>query len=86
MITSPKGCIFRNYGVDNSVQRPLGIFCVSKWFNANLDHPKSCCAIDTVATEFCCQGLEIDMPLIGGIAICFGMEMDGKIQGILGRY
>lgn len=65
MIASSKGRILRNYGMDNSFQGSLGIFYVGKWFNADSDNSKSCCALDTVATEFCCQGLEIDMPLIG---------------------
>ena len=65
MIASSKGRLLRHWGMDNSFQGALGIFYVGKWFNAEADHPKSCCALDTVATEFSCQGLEIDMPLIG---------------------
>lgn len=65
MIASSKGRLLRHWGMDNSFQGALGIFYVGKWFNAEPDHPKSCCALDTVATEFSCQGLEIDMPLIG---------------------
>ena len=65
MIASSKGRLLREYGMDNSFQGALGIYYVGKWFNAEPDHPKSCCALDTVATEFSCQGLEIDMPLIG---------------------
>lgn len=65
MIASSKGRLLRQWGMDNSFQGALGIFYVGKWFNAEPDHPKSCCALDTVATEFSCQGLEIDMPLIG---------------------
>lgn len=65
MIASSKGRLLRQWGMDNSFQGALGIFYVGKWFNAEPDHPRSCCALDTVATEFSCQGLEIDMPLIG---------------------
>lgn len=65
MIASSKGRILRQYGMDNSFQGALGLYYVGKWFNAPQDHPKSCCALETVATEFSCQGLEIDMPLIG---------------------
>lgn len=65
MIASSKGKILRSYGMDNSFQGALGMFYVGKWFNEEPHHPKSCCALDTVATEFSCQGLEIDMPLIG---------------------
>ena len=65
MIASSKGRLLRQFGMDNSFQGALGSFYVGKWFNAPPEHPKSCCALDTVATEFSCQGLEIDMPLIG---------------------
>ena len=65
MIASSKGKLLRQWGMDNSFQGALGIFYVGKWFNEDAGHPKSCCALDTVATEFSCQGLEIDMPLIG---------------------
>lgn len=65
MIASSKGKVLRYNGMDNTFQGALGIFYVGKWFNEEPDHPKSCCALDTVATEFSCQGLEIDMPLIG---------------------
>lgn len=65
MIASSKGRLLRHWGMDNSFQGALGIFYVGKWFNEDPDHPKSCCSLDTVATEFSCQGLEIDMPLIG---------------------
>ena len=65
MIASSKGRLLRQWGMDNSFQGALGIFYVGKWFNAEPYDPKSCCALETVATEFSCQGLEIDMPLIG---------------------
>ncbi len=65
MIASSKGKILRQHGMDNSFYGALGMFGVGKWFNEVADHPKSCCALDVVATEFSCQGLELDMPLIG---------------------
>lgn len=65
MIASSKGRTLRRHGMDNSFTGSVGMFYVGKWFNAGPDHPKSCCALDSVATEFSCQGLEIDMPLIG---------------------
>lgn len=65
MIASSKGKILRQHGMDNSFQGALGMFYVGKWFNAEANDPKSCCALDVVATEFSCQGLELDMPLIG---------------------
>ncbi len=38
---------------------------VSPWFNQNSNHPDSCCALSVAVTEFDCQGLEIDMPIVG---------------------
>lgn len=38
---------------------------VAPWFNEDSHHPDSCCALTVAVTEFDCQGLEIDMPIIG---------------------
>jgi len=38
---------------------------VAPWFNRETNHPDSCCALSVAITEFDCQGLEIDMPIIG---------------------
>ena len=38
---------------------------VAPWFNRDPDHPDSCCALKVAITEFDCQGLEIDMPIVG---------------------
>lgn len=38
---------------------------VAPWFNKESNHPDSCCALSVAITEFDCQGLEIDMPIIG---------------------
>lgn len=38
---------------------------VAPWFNEEVSHPDSCCALRVAITEFDCQGLEIDMPIIG---------------------
>ena len=38
---------------------------VAPWFNKESNHPDSCCALTVAVTEFDCQGLEIDMPIIG---------------------
>ena len=34
------------------------------WFSDDPDHPGSCCQLDSVATEFACQGLELDFPIV----------------------
>lgn len=38
---------------------------VAPWFNKPSNHPDSCCALTVAITEFDCQGLEIDMPIVG---------------------
>ncbi|MEO8196968.1 MAG: DNA/RNA helicase domain-containing protein, partial [Thermoanaerobaculia bacterium] len=37
-------------------------FRVGKWFNDGPQSARSCCHLDTVITEFQCQGLELDLP------------------------
>ncbi|KUG19725.1 hypothetical protein ASZ90_010528 [hydrocarbon metagenome] len=35
-----------------------------RWFNANPHEPESCCSLSRPATEFECQGLEVDFPVL----------------------
>lgn len=65
MIASSKGKVLRRHGMDNSFQGCVGSWYIGKWFNESVESPRSCCALTGVATEFACQGLELDMPLIG---------------------
>ena len=39
------------------------------WFNAPATDPQSCCALEEVVTEFGCQGLELDLPVV-----CWGND------------
>lgn len=57
------------HGVDNTW---LGTKStnVAKWFNAPQSDPKSCCSLDRVVTEFQCQGLELDLPIL-----CWGNDL-----------
>ncbi len=41
----------------------------AKWFNAPPDDPDSCCALTQPLTEFGCQGLELDLPIV-----CWGED------------
>ena len=34
------------------------------WFADDPSKPLSCCKLDSVATEFTCQGLELDLPIV----------------------
>ena len=36
----------------------------SKWYNASAGEAGSCCELSDVVTEFGCQGLELDMPIV----------------------
>ena len=48
---------------------------VGPWFYDQPDQPRSCCQLEEVATEFQCQGLELDFPIV-----CWGRDLwwDGK--------
>ena len=37
---------------------------IAKWFNEDAGSTKSCCALLQPVTEFGCQGLELDMPIV----------------------
>jgi hypothetical protein len=39
------------------------------WYSAPADDPRSCCQCDEVVTEFGCQGLELDLPIV-----CWGED------------
>jgi DUF2075 family protein len=58
------------HGVDNSFLATNRTFNVAKWFNGRKEDPRSCCALTRVATEFSCQGLELDLPIV-----CWGDDM-----------
>src|SRR5690606_4838388 len=46
-----------------------------RWYNEPVGHPQSCCALEDVVTEFGCQGLELDLPIV-----CWGNDYlwDGR--------
>ena len=35
------------------------------WYYDDPQSPRSCCQFDEAATEFQCQGLELDLPVVG---------------------
>jgi len=65
LVASSKDKWLPSFGVDNTyfatgrVNRQVGL-----WYNAPPSHPQSCCQLDTVATEFSSQGLELDCALL----------------------
>jgi DUF2075 family protein len=52
-------------GIDNTLhfERAKKLL-VSKWFNAPSTDPLSCCSLSRPATEFECQGLELDFSIV----------------------
>lgn len=57
------------YGIDSSFPATKRVK-LARWYNEPLGHPQSCCALHEVVTEFGCQGLELDMPLV-----CWSTDM-----------
>jgi hypothetical protein len=52
------------YGIPNDYQATSRLN-VGAWYSDPPDSPQSCCALERAVTEFGCQGLELDFPIIG---------------------
>ncbi len=63
VLASSKDKWLVNFGVDNSFQTTKRLR-VGRWYNANPGSRDSCCELETVATEFSSQGLELDCALL----------------------
>jgi hypothetical protein len=63
LLASSKDKDLPRFGVDNTFQTTKRLR-VGRWYNAPQDDPESCCRLDTVATEFSAQGLELDLALL----------------------
>ncbi len=50
--------------IDNGFQSTARLMNYGKWYNAGLDDPKSSLHLDQPVTEFGCQGLELDLPIL----------------------
>lgn len=57
-----------NFGVDNS-WRTTSRLKVARWYNDPPSQDSSCCALEATVTEFSCQGLELDLPVV-----CWGED------------
>lgn len=60
MISSSKNKNLKNYGLSPAYQAD-----VAAWFNREPSNPSASCALNVTISEFGCQGLEVDMPIIG---------------------
>jgi hypothetical protein len=73
------------FGVDSSWPATKRVK-LARWYNEGRGHPQSCCALEDVVTEFGCQGLELDLPIV-----CWGNDMvwDGRkwiVRSVRARY
>lgn len=74
LLASSKSLNLPELGIDTSF-RATQRLKLGPWFNAEPSDPRSCCQLSIPMTEFQCQGLELDMPLI-----CWGDDLgwDGQ--------
>jgi hypothetical protein len=63
LVASSKDKWLLRFGVDNTYQTTKRLR-EGPWFNAVPDDPASCCQLREVATEFACQGLELDFAVL----------------------
>lgn len=64
LLASSKARNLMGYGFMNEYQFTKNMR-VGPWFADPPDSPQSCCSFRDTATEFQCQGLELDMPIVG---------------------
>jgi hypothetical protein len=63
IVASSKDKWLPKHGVDNTFQTTKQLR-VGPWYNADPSDSQSCCRLQTVATEFSSQGLELDCALL----------------------
>jgi hypothetical protein len=63
LVASSKDKWLPSFGVDNTCQTTKQLR-VGPWYNAPPTDSQSCCRLETVATEFSSQGLELDCALL----------------------
>jgi hypothetical protein len=63
LLISSKARTLKEYGFDS----PFGATrtWIGPWYNDEPSSPLSCCQLGRAATEFSCQGLELDFPIVG---------------------
>ncbi len=72
LVASSHAKVLRRHGVDNGYMATSRMN-IARWFNAPRGHPSSCTALDQPVTEFGCQGLELDLPVV-----CWGEDLRWK--------
>lgn len=69
LVSSSHAKRLAQFGVDNGYMATSRMN-IAKWYNARPDDPASSCALTQPVTEFGCQGLELDLPLL-----CWGEDV-----------
>ncbi|MEW4371749.1 DNA/RNA helicase domain-containing protein [Paenibacillus kandeliae] len=69
LVCSSKSFILPRFGIDNSYQTTKSLK-LGQWYNEPSGSKYSCCQLNKVVTEFSCQGLELDMPIV-----CWGEDL-----------
>ena len=63
LLASSRAKNLESYGIDPGFQATRRVK-IARWFNDGLESPEGGCHLDTVITQFQCQGLELDLPII----------------------
>lgn len=63
LIASSKDNTVRRFGVNNSYEATKDVN-YGDWYNNSFGEPGSCCNFTSTVTEFGCQGLELDLPVL----------------------
>jgi DUF2075 family protein len=85
LISSSHARSLPKFGVDNSWPATSRLK-VARWYNDPPGKESSCCALEATVTEFSCQGLELDLPVL-----CWGEDYawtgsEWKLTPIRRRY
>ena len=82
LLASSRAKNLDSYGIDPGFQATRRVK-IARWFNDGLESPEGGCHLDTVITQFQCQGLELDLPIV-----CWGDDFwwsDGEWCSRVGR-
>lgn len=63
LASSKSSKILGPFGIDSSFSATQRVK-IAPWYNQGRGHPASGCALTSVVTEFGCQGLELDFPIV----------------------
>ncbi|WP_432361465.1 DNA/RNA helicase domain-containing protein [Sporosarcina sp. UB5] len=69
LIASSRSKLLPHFGVDTSYKGTASVN-IAKWYNDDPTSKDSGCSLTKVATEFSCQGLELDFPIV-----CWGEDV-----------